>query len=381
MSRIDLTTNNSELTLQEIEWQIFVEKDIPLTVFLSILSVIGTLENFMVILTVGRRGRWPNYRILIQCLAVADLFSCALSIPGYVVLSRFRYTIESDVFCRCTTMFHIFVGAYSVDLLCFISIERFRKTCRPFAKQFSITHTKIVSACLAVFDLGLATLGLFTFSAQPIMVGKLTGHCCRIIKEGTFAKIFSQTLSLFLFLKIVVCTILYIIIGRTILMHRKHIPMIASFKHQSSRNMNPHGDQENNKDRELNGANGCNTQRISTKSVTSYELSTLSQSNGSNRQQRSTLKGKALYTKSAQISFMFLMCTCLSFLSFVPVLAIRCIGSFDWQLRVDLFEFLGPMAGIVYRLHVLNHVINPIVYCLTNSNFRRDCTNLFKCRA
>ncbi|OWF43241.1 Cholecystokinin receptor [Mizuhopecten yessoensis] len=381
MNRSVLAENSSEFSLHDAEWKIFVEKDIPVTVFLAVLSVAGTFGNVSVILTVGRCDRWSNYRVLIQCLALVDFLSCAFSIPGYIALSRFRFTIESDTLCRGTTMFHIFVGAFSVDLLCFISIERFRKTCRPFGKQFNLKHTKIVCACLSGFNIALATLGLFTFSVQDIRVGTLTGHTCRINKEGTFAKIFSQILSTLLFLKIVMCTILYSIVGKTILLQRRKRPKMASFKSQNSRRMSTLSGQLKDKERSSKEINGCRTERLSSKSVSSFEQSSASQMNGSKRQMCSNLKGKALYTKSAQISFMFLMCTFLSFLSFVPVLVIRCVESFDWHLREDMFEYLGPMAGIFYRFHVMNHVINPIVYCLTNSSFRRDCTDLCKCRS
>ncbi|XP_060065085.1 cholecystokinin receptor type A-like [Ylistrum balloti] len=378
MNHSPLQVSNNTLTLHEIEWQDFVKKDIPLTVFLSSLSVIGTLGNVMVILTVGRRDRWRNYRILIQCLAFVDLLSCFFSIPGYIALSRFRYSIESDVFCRGTTMFHIFVGAFSVDLLCFIAIERFRKTCRPLKEDFSLMRVKLVCICLAGFNIALATLGLFTFSSQRIMVGNLIGHSCLINKEGTFAKIFSQIIILFLFLKIIVCTVLYCIIGRTLLQHRKHRPHMVPFRYQNSTIKNMSCD--HNQDQSMERNNACSVRRMSLKSVTSSDLNSSFQNHGSTRHISSNLSGKTLYTKSAKISFMFLMCTCLSFLSFVPVLVIRCIESFDWQLRADMFKYLGSMAGVLYRFHVLNHVINPIVYCLTNSNFRRDCTDLCKYR-
>ncbi|XP_069134036.1 cholecystokinin receptor type A-like [Argopecten irradians] len=372
-------SNTSEHTLQELEWEIFVEQGIPVTVFLCVMSVVGTLGNALVILTVGRCGRWLNYKILIQYLSVNDLFSCAFSIPGYIVLTRFPYTLRSDAFCKSATMFHIFVGAYSVDLLCFIALERFRKTCRPFKPQFTVKYTKIVIACLAVFNLALASFGLFTFSAQPIPVhvGNLIGIRCMILKESIFAKVFSKTLSLLLLLKIVVCTILYIIIGNRILKHRKQRPRTASFRFQSSRNSKQNSNEESYKDFKSETVNGA--QRMSAKSVTSFELS-ISSRNGDSTRHKNALKGKALFTKSARISFMFLMCTCLSFISFVPVLIIRCVESFDWQLRKDMFEYLGPMAAILYRFHVLNHVINPIVYCLTNASFRRDCTSIFKCQ-
>lgn len=369
--------NSSRMTLQDAEWREFLETGLPITVFMIVLSITGTIGNAMVIVTVRRHSRPSNYRILIQCMAFVDFLCCTVSIPGYILVTRYRYTftLTSDLLCRVPTVFHIFVAVSSVDLLRFIAIERYRKTCKPFGKQFTLRQIKIICACVVGFSVILSSLSVFAFRAQniPTKYGNLTGRICSLDSEKTFPKVYTKLLISTLLISAIICTILYSIVGRTIMLQNRRRPKAISFRYRSARSAESSCYDSDRDVCRMSSSTGSVNQ---TGSLTSELITDGLRSVNQHR----PLKGSSLYSKSAQISCMFLVCTFLSYLSFVPVLVIRCIESFDWSLRMKIFETLGPSAEILYRFHVVNHVINPIVYCLTNSNFRNDCARLCKCQ-
>lgn len=380
--------NNSHVTLHEAEWREFIHAGLPFTVFLSVLAVTGTLGNAMVFLTNLRSNKQSNYRILIQSLALVDFLSCSVGISGYIIMARFRYTIESDILCKVSTVFYFCVGISSLTILSFTAIERYKKTCKPFGHQFSLRQTKIICVCLVGFGLILSLPSAFAFSSVPVKTKdfNLTGYRCMLKKDRTFPKIYHFVFAVCLILCVLINTIFYVIVGKTIMMQGKLRPRTVSFRCKQQKYS--YVKRVDNDDGQLPKEDAANRSRDNDgeqdKLRRSVRLSGSSvQTEGTHSDEatkRATPKGRSLYEKSVQISLMFLVCSILSCSSFIPLLVFRCLESYDWSMRMRIFESLGPMAGILYRLHVVNHVINPIVYCLINRNFRTEYTFLFKCR-
>ncbi|XP_021368206.1 cholecystokinin receptor type A-like [Mizuhopecten yessoensis] len=362
--------NMSNVTLEYVEWREFVNKGLLFTFFLSLLSITGTLGNAVVFLTNLRCDKPSNYRTLIQCLALVDFLSCAVGIPGYVLKARYQYTIESNTLCRVLTVFHFYVGITSLTILSFSAIERFRKTCRPFGSQFNRKEIKRVCVCLNIFGLLLSAPSAYAFNSEEVNLqnGSLIGRTCKLEKDRIFSRVYISVFIFCLIFCVLVDTVFYSLIGRKIISQNKRGPKTVSFRNRPVKTPEVSSDRDRKPD---------SSQRMSNVSLTSISQ----QQDHNNATKRNTsLKGKALYEKSVQISVMFLVCSLLSCASFVPLFVFRCMEIYDAKLRERTFEALGPMAAILNRFHVINHVINPIVYCLLSSNFRDECLSLFKCR-
>ena len=186
-------------------------KYIFFTVYLSILSVTGTLSNLLVILVLHYRedcmeletlstasarankaknpSRFvlnikkkkankphlptkPIY-LLIQYLAIVDFLTCAIALPATIV-EIWLFTNSNEVFCKLFEQTRASGVLLSNFLVILISLERFMLLCRPFFfKNFKNNYFIRILIVITVFSFGLATLSMFTLSVYQRMDDEL----------------------------------------------------------------------------------------------------------------------------------------------------------------------------------------------------------------
>ena len=133
--------------------QEFADSVLPVTIIIGILAVLGLVGNTSVIYVYKWKYSKCNFCTFVLCLAIVDFTSCLFVFPTEMAGHRiwFSYPISAAWFCKLKTSIYataVFVSSY---ILLLISIDRFRKVCRPIGWQ--ISQKVAFRLCLFIFGL------------------------------------------------------------------------------------------------------------------------------------------------------------------------------------------------------------------------------------
>lgn len=237
----------SNVTLQELN-DALVELHVPAIVFVSVCMVIGVVGNCMVIYVYKTKFRRSNHRYFILFVAVMDLLACVTGMPFLIASLRLPYLITSIVACKVLRYFHYFVNNSAGLLLVVVSVERFRKICRPFRRQLS--HKEILYLCWGTifFSAVMAAPAGYFFTTTPIKteVNNITGSECYSRDFGF--EIFQAILMAETLLSIASFVVLYGFIIRKLWSNDQFLQAMRSMTWRSTANSGPDNLSSNEKE-------------------------------------------------------------------------------------------------------------------------------------
>lgn len=200
-------TNGTSIKLSEIEYQRFLDRGIPATIFLLFLSVVGTFGNIHTILVYMFSPIRAKYsvRLFIIWLASIDLTACLICMPFEIFDIRYNYTFSTVGSCKFFRFLDHIVTIASGCLLTSIAFERYKIIVKNLPVVFAYSQrSNVISASLvglsAIFSIpavifcGLNEKETYNFG--------LTGMDCTVFSEyqsilkigvyyGTFVVIYS----------------------------------------------------------------------------------------------------------------------------------------------------------------------------------------------
>lgn len=392
-------------------------RQIPLALFLIVLSVTGFLGNVLVCFIYGRVYKISNSRTFIICLAVVDLFTCAIGIPMELVTSMDQYQFHSPWVCKISRFTNIFTTITSAVVLVLIAMDRYRKICRSLEWQITDKHSKIlcVSSVVAGLVLSWPALPLYGIKStelvlSPIVNGTSTECSIDDSSKNTSLPLVYEALHTLVFLVgVFSLVILYILIGRRV--------RFFAHRHEARRASSSNGldaTDQRNKSRKTRrerlqklqsecssseGESNASTETKSSviknsplKSKISFTLSsgmgnnavdmkpsasTLSRNDSVNLNAPIVAK-QAKYRKSLARNTTYLMfiISVVFILNFVPVLTLVLIR----ELKKDFVENMSDPERTAYRFflrsYYISAAVNPIIYSIFDRRFRKavSCT-------
>lgn len=133
----------------------FANSVLPVTVIIGILAVFGIFGNACVIYVYKWKYSPCNFRTFVLCLALIDFTSCLFVFPTEMYGHRiwFSYPKSAAWFCKLKTSIYAVAVFTSSYVLLLISIDRFRKVCRPLGWQ--IKQKVARGLCLFIFGLSM----------------------------------------------------------------------------------------------------------------------------------------------------------------------------------------------------------------------------------
>ena len=143
-----LTTNftlDKEILLEEYaankRWEF-----LPAMFFVGIFIIAGVLGNAFSFAYYGFKSKRTPSSLFISVLSAVDFISC-LSMSCQIVNLYHYVTFKSLIGCRIYRMLTYFFIFSSAFMLVIISIDRYRKLCRPFKRQFTMLSSKVAHYC------------------------------------------------------------------------------------------------------------------------------------------------------------------------------------------------------------------------------------------
>lgn len=124
------------------------EKNVPVIIMLSVFVPVGIIGNVLILYVYGKRFKESTTRMFILSLAVFDLITC-VCLPYKVLLLRFG-DVFSNLHLARLEMVRIYFLQVSVMILPLVSIDRYRRICKPQKKQISpsLARRLVVGLCI-----------------------------------------------------------------------------------------------------------------------------------------------------------------------------------------------------------------------------------------
>lgn len=352
----------------------------PATVYISVLMVLGLVGNVMVCYYYGFKTKQTSNSFFIVVLAVYDITVCAFCMPTEIADIELFYTFENNAACKILRFVNYLAGIGSILTLVAIATDRFKKICKATAPQISMKTTKVISVvvfCVA-FLLSwpsLAIYGSIKVNIPTDLDIELKGSDCTSTKDRKYRG-YVWAFNIVHFVMFFVCSavliVLYSIIGHTIYQHHKGMRKYkCSSKIASSSNETSFSEVSLKKDDNI----GNNSDQQDSNQHTTKETA------GTNAHKKQTTrkstpknhdKSKTIDSETIKLTMVMVIVTVVFIISFLPYLSLTV-----WRVKEGKHEaeFLSG-AGLVgfkigSRSFLLNSTLNPWIYGIFNTHFRR----------
>ncbi|XP_060066789.1 5-hydroxytryptamine receptor 1F-like [Ylistrum balloti] len=405
---MNLSTNVT-YSLEDEDYDEFRKTGIPITVYLIVLCVLGTIGNVHVFLVYLLRYKSNIYKTFVLCLAAVDFLGCTFCIPASLYIIRHPNTIQSSVFCKVYRAAMNFVGAYSLILLDCIAVERYRKVCAVTRRQFTLRTTRVVCAltCLLVI-VTFAIPGILTYGINQKITKPhwLVGYECMILenlKSSTFMKVYRGIIFVMFVFFFIISAVLYTLVGRKISVHKnKHKEICISRKkpistedvqcassHSQEKDvssdittsiMQVPGSSDSNiaVDIVLKTTNHLGSDMKHSDSVESHHDQIRHTTETGNRY-LNTLKERKRkeLDRSRNITMVFLVVSILSFGGYLPYVLATLIRNINGPLYSNFMDKYGALDIFIRWMVFLNNAINPVVYGFMDKKFRKELAKFY----
>lgn len=371
------TENVSHISLEEFEYNQFIEEDLIVVSYLVLLSVVGTIGNGHSLLVYSLRYKSSNHRTFVLWLSVVDLIACCLSIPFEIYDLRYSYTFYAAVPCKIFRFLNHFVSMGSGLLLGVIALERHRKVCTPFKQQMD--EKCAMKACIITVVVAVVlSIPAFVFygSADKYTdsVPVLMGSDCTVLAPFKNSVYFYAYSGLFLIISTVIfiiCVIAYLFVGRVMynqMIFRKTAQIVRKKNSNGLSTTNSHenggfvGEDESSMNTEMRVQLG----NIHRKTSDFHSLD-----------RKTKEKKKFVLDRSKRITLMFLVATAVSYVGYLPYNVIIFLKVLNPKVYSAAKRTLGQFIAILLRGYFLNNASNPVVYCFLDNRFRTECKKFY----
>ncbi|XP_052765629.1 alpha-2Da adrenergic receptor-like [Mya arenaria] len=221
-----------------------VTRLIPLIVFLLLIAVTGIVGNGLVCYIYRSQYSVSSSRWFIFFLAVVDLLMCILIIPCEIGTLMYQFNFSNAVYCKISVFFNLWSLLTLGLTLLVVSVDRFRKVCKPLGWQINSRKARIlcIIAICASFVLSLPALSIYGIYEIEFEEHNVVGKECSF--RDSSGDSISATLyimfgmAMFISALVSIC-VLYCFIGKEIKHHidkervKRHISLTASMARKS----------------------------------------------------------------------------------------------------------------------------------------------------
>lgn len=311
--------NNSNITNEDFN----VEK--PAFIFVSILLPIGLVGNSIALYIYGFRFQKQPVHVFLISLAVFDMIGCIFGIPLEMVALWYSKMYPSNVLCKLEKFFIFYSSITSTITLLVIAVERYNKVCRHTKKQLSVRQAKIMAVIIGFLSVGLALPGALFFEKMDDPYSPSDGKIICFYKHG-YEKLRNYFL-VSLGTDLLILTIMFYLYYRIWKVAKDHY--------------------------------------LPSNYMVNFNLNNMNARNQSSK----------TYAKISQTNKILVCITSLFGISFIPGLILGITYPLIEGKHIPIIA--EYFRQVVIRMWILNCTMNPIVYGLLNTRFRRIAKSIF----
>ncbi|XP_060560439.1 cholecystokinin receptor type A-like [Ruditapes philippinarum] len=404
---------------------------LPDVICLTVFTVVGAIGNVLAAVFYKTSFKRTTTMTLIISLTLNDFIVCLLFIPNIVEI-ELNVNNSYSILCKITHFLNQWFIGTSCILLWVISIDRYRRICKPFGKQISTRSLKYVIPCASFLSLCVAVRKVVDYDTIEIEIhssdskmnitGNISGSYCTNTDNPDLRVIVS---SFFVIDVIFVSTTWITIIVaysnaiRTLMYQKQKKKNISrKFQLQTISRGLALNESEGNQTYERNVIRGCADQVYGmdfsddnlsdnpgsknddnninasldtfqktglsagsaqdihdytvNHSVSDQDVRVFTETIRSEKKVRTVRKKPIVKNISAleqSLTFMMFTASAVFLLSFAPFFIIKLYMS---QYSDDIAEYeLRPGVQFALKLPLVNSVFTPIIYCIFNSKFRK----------
>ncbi|CAF1176053.1 unnamed protein product [Rotaria sordida] len=158
---------------------------ISLTIYFTLVSIIGTLGNGVILLAYG--NRWNSSRstsvIFILILACVDLWTCLIVVPTIAIMEYRDFDVPTPI-CRFYSFSKNLI-IISSFIMSFIALDRFLTIAIPHHRLLNPRRVKALLTLFISIGIGLGTITALAFSTQSNKEYYSINYDC-ILANGTY---------------------------------------------------------------------------------------------------------------------------------------------------------------------------------------------------
>jgi hypothetical protein len=364
------TDNNTNIqSLYEIDYEQFLNKDIPAVVFLTVLSFIGIVGNVHTLLVYSMSPVMAKLtvRIFILWLSATDLIACVACIPFEIFDIRFSYTFSSGGACKFFRFLNHAMTLSSGGLLTAIAIERYKINNRIQTQQNRNPCVALNIASLVVVAISIVmSIPAFVFYGLNIKetgISGLTGTDCTVLSEYQHMRTTGVYTGIVILLSTACCVICAVVYGKILFVICVQMKKERKDKAKSNNYQMDVSSELTSKE----------TQQVSTSQLN--DVPSISSSLGKNVPSPVKTHKRSKYEKGRQLTISLIVATAVSYLGYILYASTILVKIVNPTLYKSSIR---PVTGILLRGYFINNAANPVVFCLLDNTFRTECVKLYK---
>uniref|UniRef100_A0A2C9K3R8 G-protein coupled receptors family 1 profile domain-containing protein n=1 Tax=Biomphalaria glabrata TaxID=6526 RepID=A0A2C9K3R8_BIOGL len=389
---------------------------IPALIYMSLLIVVGSIGNCFVLGVYWTKMPRTPLRLYIIVMAIYDLPTNLLVIPGDIYDTFYVWDFDMPVVCKLRRYFNAVCVMSSIFVLVAIATTRYKMVCSSLGRQVTITQAKVSSIVMLVVGLVLSIPYSVIHGSQTILtpVPGIYGHFCQVDDFYVTTKWPLLNSAFFILIFITCCSsmiVFYICIGYKTWKHRqirKDLKIVGktsrceesdSVLDSSSAIGRTYGQIQSTNLGSLQYRQQMASKRLRKKGVYNIELYycnnrkevkdfgierknslfkkptkkvSLVEETNLNR----TTKRRSIFGRT---SWMMITVSLVFIIALIPFLGLNFYKTAAPESYASLKGISLALYQLFSRSYLLNSAVNPIVYSLLDRKFRKECFKLLTC--
>lgn len=353
----DTTINLSTYYDSSVELEILNDMEtkrriIPI-IYLAILTLLGSPGNLLILyIYFVRFRRKTTHRALVIALALADFLVCSLVIPFEIYQMTKEYTFVDEWFCKfCSTCKNAMVIS-SVLILLTLSVNRYWSICKPLRQQLRYYQTLKCIAFIACFSVLFAAPDIFLTGIKfHHLENNLVGRDCsnsEYYADTIYPMLYGSTRLLLYLLCTVALLVMCFLIGRTIV---QHVMFCNQFR------------------------NSYTTKATSIFDGRPKEERLVLKQHVTNKHRTCNYIKQKLTDSPTKVTKTALIVSICYVIVYLPYMIIKVLAAIYEGHIMPQNELASIMMPILSRTHLINNVVNFIIYLAVDLSFRKECCN------
>lgn len=197
---------------------------LPAIIYTSILMVIGTPGNIIVLYVYFFKWRKSTSRMFILFLTALDLINCVTTLPMEIYIMIYTVMLDNPGLCKTTRFATYTLNYSSAAILVAIAIDRFRRICRPHGPQFSAKKSKYICVGCILLALSMTWPALLFYGTRTLDLGVVEGKACLLENKfdtSVYPTVFFIVQMASTIVVFTTLSVLYYFVGIQIYKHRK----------------------------------------------------------------------------------------------------------------------------------------------------------------